>query len=84
MREGKYEFKNPNVGVYDGEWSNCFLHGKGTLVVGKVVRFCPSSFLPVFIDAWQIYDGYWDEKYRAGFGYVDGKYKGTVTCCWML
>eukprot|EP01128_Nolandella_sp_AFSM9_P006703 TRINITY_DN350_c0_g3_i1.p1 TRINITY_DN350_c0_g3~~TRINITY_DN350_c0_g3_i1.p1 ORF type:complete len:1270 (+),score=401.91 TRINITY_DN350_c0_g3_i1:33-3842(+) len=66
IREGKYEFKNDSVGVYDGEWCNNFLHGKGTLIVGKT-----------------IYDGYWDEKYRAGFGYIDGgKFKETKTVGW--
>lgn len=52
VRKGKYDFAT--LGIYDGEWSDTWIHGKGTLII-PVPR--PLEFR-----------GLWHHKYRCGFG----------------
>lgn len=36
LRVGIYEFRNPKLGQYEGEWDEGWMHGKGTLTAGQV------------------------------------------------
>jgi hypothetical protein len=53
-RVGKYEFRLPLKGVYDGEWLDGQIHGSGTYVRTDGV----------------IFKGHWDSRFKSGYGTV--------------
>lgn len=62
VRKGKYEFSHQSKGIYEGEWHDGEFSGKGVYVRHDGTLF----------------DGYWDLRFKAGFGVVTSGTQSVV------